>query len=278
VKTLERWAQIISRSLILPEVSGAMANLHRLNHNVYGVTGLFHPAGICVNAGFVITSDSIVHIDAGTTVSDGNYLISQSFKKAKGRKKLFLILTHHHSDHIFGMRVFKEEGARVIAHENVHKFLSHRTLPRFQRILDSYKSFIVKLMIKRFSYTKDEAERTLGDVKLFLPDEVFKGDKHLKMDEDELLLLYTPGHVPSEISIYHPKSKTLFAGDTIYEGMPLTTRFGGPKEWKLWIESLKKLNRLDIKKIVPGHGRICDKDEIQRNINYLQDLLDKRKT
>ncbi len=254
-----------------------LPNLHRLNSNVYGVTGLFHPAGVGVNAGFVITSASIVHIDAGTTVNDGEYLISQSFKKSKMKeKRLFLILTHHHSDHVFGMRVFKEKGAKVIAHENVYKFLCHRTLPLFRRTLDSYKPFIVKLMIKRYSYTREEAEQTLGDVQLFLPDEVFTEDKILEVDDDELLMLYTPGHVPSEISVYHPKSKTIFAGDTICEGMPLTTKFGGPKEWKLWIKSLEKLDRLDIKKIVPGHGKICGKDEIQRNIAFLENLLSNR--
>jgi len=131
-------------------------------------------------------------------------------------------------------------------------------------------------MVKDYSYTKEKAEQTLGDVKLFLPDEIFKEDMNLQIDDDKLLLLYTPGHVPSEISIYHPKSKTLFAGDTVYEGMPLTTRFGGLKQWKLWIQSLEKLDQLDIENIVPGHGRICGKDEIQKNIDYLKNLLSQK--
>jgi glyoxylase-like metal-dependent hydrolase (beta-lactamase superfamily II) len=174
------------------------------------------------------------------------------------------------------MRVFKEVGAKIIAHKNVRGFLSFRTPPLFRRVLKTYKPFIVKRMVKNHSYTKEKAEQTLGDVKLFLPDETLKEDMNLQIDDDELLLLYTHGHVPSEISVYHPKSKTLFAGDTIYEGMPLTTRFGGPKEWKLWIRSLEKLDKLGIKNIVPGHGRICGKEEIQRNIAYLENLLRQR--
>ena len=70
------------------KVSGTLPDIHYLNHNVYAVTGLFHPARIGVNAEFVITSDSIVHIDAGMTVSNGNYL--QSFEKAKKGKGCFL--------------------------------------------------------------------------------------------------------------------------------------------------------------------------------------------
>jgi len=250
-----------------------MVRLHRLSSNVYGVTGLFHLSNVGVNAGFVLTKNSIIHIDAGMTVADGNYRLTQSRKKAKNKENLFLILTHHHSDHTFGTRVFKEAGAKIIAHKNVRSFLSFRTPPLFRTVLKTYKPFIVKRMVKDYSYTKEKAEQTLGDVKLFLPDENFKEDMNLQIDDDELLLLYTPGHVPSEISVYHAESKTLFAGDTVYEEMPLTTRFGGPKEWKLWIQNLEKLDELDIESIVPGHGRICGKKEIQRNIDYLENLL-----
>ncbi|MEM3699473.1 MAG: MBL fold metallo-hydrolase [Candidatus Bathyarchaeia archaeon] len=254
-------------------------SVHRLNNKVYGVIGLFHPSSSAggTNAGFIITENSIVHVDAGMTIADGSYLLEQSRKMAGRKDNLILILTHHHSDHIFGMRVFKEAGAKVITHENVRKFLSHRTYHTwFKPIINSYKALIIKLMVKESLYTKEKAEEILGDVKLFLPDETFTKDTALQVDDDELLLLYTPGHVPSEISVYHPKSKTLFAGDTIYEGMPLTTRFGGQKEWRLWIQSLEKLNKLDIENIVPGHGKICGKDEIQRNIAYLKNLLGKR--
>ncbi len=131
-------------------------------------------------------------------------------------------------------------------------------------------------MVKRFSYTKEKAEEIIGDVKLYLPDEVFAKDMSLQVNGDELLLLHTPGHVPSEISVdisISSQIKVLFAGDAIYEGMPLTMKFGGPKEWKLWIQSLERLEGLEIEKIVPGHGKICSKDEIQRNIAYLEKVL-----
>lgn len=252
-----------------------MPELNSLGNNVYGVTDLRHVAGIGVNAGFILVSDTIIHIDSGMTITNGEYLFNKSKEKATKQKNLWLILTHHHSDHIFGMRVFKEAGAKVIAHENVLKILSHRRLPYFRTLRDSYKPFIVKMMVERFSYTKERAEKELGDVKLFPPDQTFKEDITLRVDNEELHLLYTPGHVPSEISVYHPKSKTLFAGDTIYEGMPLTTKFGGPKEWKQWIKSLEKLERLEAKNIVPGHGKICSKEEINRNIAYLEEILSK---
>jgi cyclase len=255
-----------------------MVELHDLNNNVYAVTNLFHPSGKGVNAGFLLTDKMIIHIDAGMTVADGNQLLTYSRERAATQDRLLLILTHHHSDHIFGMRAIKEAGAKIVAHKNVDDFLSFRTPPLFRRALNTYKPFIIKRMVKTYSYTKQKAEQTLENVKLFFPDEFFIQDIDIQVDGDELALLCTPGHVPSEISVYHPKSKVLFAGDAIYEGMPLTTKFGGPKEWNLWIESLRKLDELEIERIVPGHGKICSKDEIKRNIAYLENLLEKRKT
>ncbi len=65
-----------------------MVGLHRLNGNVYAVTALFHLSKVGVNAGFVTTKNSIIHIDAGMTVTDGNYLLAQSRKKAKNKENL----------------------------------------------------------------------------------------------------------------------------------------------------------------------------------------------
>jgi len=251
-----------------------MPELHSLAKNVFGVTKLYHPFG-SVNAGFLIIENSVVHIDAGTTISDGEYLLRSSFEKLEEKPKwLWLILTHNHSDHIFGMGVFKNAGAKVIAHKWVNSFLNHWTLPLFKRTKDTYKDFIVKMIVERGSQTRAQAERILGNVKLSLPDQVFERDFTLEVDgKDSLELIHTPGHTPGEISVYHPTSRTLFAGDTIYEGMPLTTKFGGPKQWRQWIESLQRLQQLDIKRIVPGHGNICVKEEIQRNISYLEQKL-----
>ncbi|MEM3823347.1 MAG: MBL fold metallo-hydrolase [Candidatus Bathyarchaeia archaeon] len=251
-----------------------MSEIHILDKGVYAVTNLYHPIA-SVNAGFMTTKNFVVHIDAGMTAIDGEYLLRASTEKlGKKPKEIWLVLTHNHSDHLFGMGAIKGAGAKVIAHRWVRQFLLHRTLPTFRRVIDTYKDFIVKKIAETKSQDVEQIEKTLGNVKLALPDIIFDEDFALKLDEeDEIELLYTPGHVPGEISVYHKVSKVLFAGDTIYAGMPPTTRFGGPKEWKQWIKSLQKLQELEIKKIVPGHGNVCEKDEIQRNIEYLEKML-----
>jgi cyclase len=221
------------------------------------VTNLGHPAVVTVNAGFVITPSTVVSIDAGMTVSDGMFLWQASHRLAPGCEKSYLILTHHHSDHTFGMRVFCERDVEVIAHTRVREFLEDDR--------GRYKVFIVE----RYIGNQDEGDRILGDVVLSLPDRLIEEDTVLKVDGQEIHLLATPGHVPSELCVYCPGSKVLFAGDAIYEGMPPNTRFAGPEEKAEWVRQLHRLKELDVEVIVPGHGKVCGKDEIDRNITLL---------
>jgi glyoxylase-like metal-dependent hydrolase (beta-lactamase superfamily II) len=103
----------------------------------------------------------------------------------------------------------------------------------------------------------------VSDVKLSAPDQTIEKDTVFIIGGEEFHVLCNPGHIHTELSVYHPKSGTLFAGDTIYEGSDLTTRFGGPAEWKEWIRQLNCLKKLEgLLAIIPGHGKLCGPEEI----------------
>ncbi|MDH4258463.1 MAG: MBL fold metallo-hydrolase, partial [Candidatus Aminicenantes bacterium] len=217
--------------------------VHRLQDNVFAVTGLYHSSGgrFGTNAGIIFTKNSVIFIDSGMSIASGEFLWKTAQEKMKGNENLYLILTHHHSDHVFGMRVMEEKGAQVIAHKLVEgEFIEMDG--------EQYKRFLVE----RSGWSKEQGDLIFGDVVLSQPDVLVEKDTVLNIDGEEIHILVTPGHVPDELSVYHPGSRTLFAGDAIYEGSRLTTRFGGPEEWKLWISHLERFKKLDIAIIVPG--------------------------
>ena len=237
--------------------------IHRLTDNVYAITDLFHSRGAKagVNAGIVFTDQSVVFIDAGMTVTSAQFLWKVAAEKMKGKDNIYLILTHHHSDHVFGMGVLKDEGATVIGHRKIVEELKDDN--------GWYKQIIINMD----GLDQETGDAIYGDVVLSVPDRCIEQDTILTIDGDEIHLLVTPGHVDDEICVYHPKSKTLFTGDAVYEGMKPNTRFGGPVGWRTWIYHLERLKKLEVATVVPGHGRLSASGVIDDNITFLEQCL-----
>ena len=231
----------------------------QLAENIYAVLDLAHPIG--VNAGFVVTKEGVVAIDAGLTHSSALTILGYIQAAAPGSLIRYLILTEHHSDHIFGAHVFKARGAEIIAHKLTRQYL--------QSAGDDY----VEARALEVPGGPDSGRTFYRNVELVLPDTTVGEVTDLLVGGELLKLIPTPGHLSDCISVYLPRSRILFAGDTIYSGYQPTTRFGDEQLWRQWIASLEHLKQLDIETIVPGHGPLCNKSEIGRNMEYLVGLL-----
>lgn len=188
----------------------------------------------------------------------GAFLWDAAQEQAPDAARSYLILTHHHSDHTFGMRIFREQGAEIVAHARVCEFLEDDQ--------GRYKAFIAEHYIG----SQEEGDRIVGDVVLSAPDRLIEVDTLLEVDGEAIHLEAMPGHVPSQLCVYVPGSKVLFAGDAVYQGMHPNARFAGPAEIREWVRQLCRLKELDIEVVVPGHGQLCGKDEIKRNIALLE--------
>jgi glyoxylase-like metal-dependent hydrolase (beta-lactamase superfamily II)/nitroreductase len=236
--------------------------VHELSADVFAVTDLYHSAGrgFGVNAGIIFTSHSVIFVDAGMSIASAEFLWQSAAARMHGGERLYLILTHHHSDHTFGMEVLKKRGATVIAHSGVNEWLENDK--------GEYKRY----MIERSGMTPEEGDRIFGEVVLSLPEIGISSDVLLNIDGDEIRIMHTPGHVHTELTVYHPRSRTLFTGDTVYEGSDPNTRFGGPVDWEAWISGLERLKDLEIGVLVPGHGHLSDERVIDRNIDFLRNL------
>jgi hydroxyacylglutathione hydrolase len=91
------------------------------------------------------------------------------------------------------------------------------------------------------------------------PDRILKEGDRLTPDRLDLEVIHTPGHSAGSICLYDRKRKILFSGDTVFsDGVGRTDLPGGdPKAME---ESLSRLLKLDVEKILPGHGDPVLKD------------------
>ncbi|UJF35458.1 MBL fold metallo-hydrolase [Paenibacillus hexagrammi] len=83
-------------------------------------------------------------------------------------------------------------------------------------------------------------------------------------------VIYTPGHTPDHISLYHIPSKTLISGDalTSHDGVLMPPDPNFTPNMPQALESLTKLQSLEIDQVITYHGGVCT-EGIQARISEI---------
>ncbi len=189
--------------------------------NIYYYEGV----GLDSNVYVIDEKDSALMIDTGTGKFI-TYLIEGMKDDGISPKKVNIILnTHAHFDHIGGDP--KLNGSKIYAHKIDAPYI---------------ETFDPKYTL---SYKKPE--RKLNVLVL---------DDKFKLGKRELKIIHTPGHTKGSICIYDKSTKTLFSGDTVFaEGQFGRVDLAGGN-MKDMIKSISKLEKIDVKNLLPGHSRI----------------------
>jgi hydroxyacylglutathione hydrolase len=168
-------------------------------------------------------------------IDPGCYFASEEqqltdFITQSGLKPVLLLNTHCHLDHIFGNRfVHKKYGLSLHLHRLEEPVLQYGPTSgqMWQLPFDNYDGELIFL---------EE-----GDV--------------VRLGDDELHVLFTPGHSPGSISFYHKEGKFVIAGDVLFQGSVGRTDLPGGS-FTILEESIRtKLYTLPQDVIVySGHG------------------------
>lgn len=164
--------------------------------------------------------------------------------KADFPKKYFIVInTHYHFDHIWGNYSFSD--CPIYAHQ------------------------LCKIMIQRHG-TRELQEQNIyfqGTQKLIPPNHCFDG-KQLMM-EDNLQLLYTPGHTLDGISVYDQMQEALFVGDTLEKPLVQLEEANLP-EYK---QTLEYFLTLPVVHFYAGHTLHLTKPDVIDTLAYINALL-----
>ena len=191
-------------------------------------------AGFISNAGVVITDKGVVIIDALGTPSLANKLL-QEIRKITDKPVLKVFVTHYHADHIYGLQVFKEQGAEIIAPQGAYEYIDS----------DAASS---RLEERQFSLEPWVNE----DTKIVVPDKIIDKSEEISVGGFSFILSYVgPAHSDGDMTVYVENDRVLFTGDLIFEGrVPLL----GSDNTKHWLETLKTIESKKLHALVPGHG------------------------
>lgn len=190
------------------------------------------------NVGWFLVGDEVVVVDAGADAATGKALLDK-IQETAGKPVRYLIITHAHGDHAGGTGVFVAAGADVISSES-----SAPSLAPLVGGASKSKSSLLALSerLVLFGNTRRVAIYFLG-----------------------------PAHTAGDIVVLLPDEKILFSGDIVlgkrapYMQSPDVDPSG-------WENILARLAKLDIEKIVPGHGTLGTRQAIADTYGYVKKM------
>jgi len=229
--------------------------------NVYYVQGVSEMGSsanqnFISNAGFVVTPAGVVVIDALGSPELARRLLAEIAKVTK-KPIHTVVLTHYHADHIYGLQVFKEAGARIVAHGAAREYLTSDTAR-------------LRLEASRQELWPWVDEKT----RLVSADEWLTGPQTLTVGGVRFdIQPVGPSHTAEDLVVYLPQQKVLFAGDLVFRNR---IPFVGQADSRHWIEAMQSLLTFDTRWVVPGHGPISNdpKADMTLTRDYLMYLRD----
>lgn len=206
------------------------------------------------NVGAISLNNFCIAIDSTMYVSTGDVFRTKLEEHFKVPVK-FLIITHYHSDHTFGMKSFND----IVSISNIHVSENLQN----PEISERYKGYVQEL----------EKDDPLGKgIEFLLPTLLFTESVIINDENLSVEVNHVGGHTSGSSFIFFPEEKVLFAGDLIFEDkFPYAGDVTCDPE--KWITAMKRMKALNPDFIIPGHGPVMKgSDKLDRHEKFFIDL------
>src|SRR4030081_149664 len=214
------------------------------------------------NAGFVVTSDGVVVFDALGTTSLG-WALLQQIRKVTDKKVRYVIASHYHADHIYGLQAVKDHSeAVIVAQERAGEYKENEDTAdeKANQRLEQRRGVLFPWVDK--------------NTRVVPPDITFRDHMTIALGDKRLTLLYAgPAHSSSDMMMLVEPDGVLFAGD-IVQNSRIPHMNSDDVSTTQWLAALSEGERLDPKFIIPGHGKASTqaKQAIAFTRDYIQTL------
>lgn len=247
-------------ALTSPAAHAFQPKAEKVVDNVYALIGPLGQRsadndGLNANFGFIVTPTGVILIDSGASRL-GAEKIAAAIGKVTDQPVRWVINTGSQDHRWLGNDYFAGQGAEVIA---------------LSRTAATQADFAAQHME---GLTRFLGERMRGTKPLPAPRTLTGNPATLELGGETLMLAYTDAHFPGDAWVWLPKRSVMFSGDLVF-----VDRMLGILPWSSVKNSQHAFHALAALKptyIVPGHGRVCDLDQAQRETgDYLDFLAEK---
>jgi len=247
---------VVLSALFLVTIFGgtdfAQAGLTKIADNVYAYENVKNagPANsFSANAGIIVGNDGIVVVDTLISAKEAQRFI-KDIRKISDKPIRYVINTHSHLDHTFGNAEFVKLGTVIISQANCRENM----LKNSEETLKN---------AAQHGLTPAQMEGT----KIAYPTVTFTDRMTIYLDNQPIELIYIgPSHTTGSIMVNLPAQKVLFAGDILFTDFH---PYLGDGDIPGWIKNLDYIESLHVEKIIPGHGPVSGKGDIEDMKSYL---------
>ena len=187
------------------------------------------------NAGFFVTDDGVVVVDALGSPALAQELLRE-IHRVTPQALRYVVVTHYHADHIYGLQTLAQAGAKVIGHASAREYLNSDTA---QRRLEASRIDLAPWI---------DANTRLVPADQWLATQ----ETRFRLGSMDFVVDHVgPAHTPEDVVVFVPQLGVLFAGDLFFQGR---IPFVGQADSRLWIQALNRLMKYQPKIVIPGHG------------------------
>jgi glyoxylase-like metal-dependent hydrolase (beta-lactamase superfamily II) len=235
--------------------------LKRVSEHVYFVQGVPGVAtdneGFISNAGVIVTGAGVVVFDALGTPALSRMLLKK-IRLVTDEPVVRVIVSHYHADHVYGLQVFEDMNAEILAPAGSEKYLAS----------DGARE---RLEERRFTLDPWVNDKT----RLVFPDQYLSEGKQFRLGDVEFVITVVGNaHSDGDLTLYVEPDRVLFSGDIIFEGR---VPFLGDSNTRRWVRILERMEKEQLVALVPGHGGVAGKpnEAISLTRRYLVYLREK---
>lgn len=208
--------------------------------------------GLNANYGVIVTPAGTILIDSGASRL-GAQRLENAVRSVTDQPIGWVVNTGSQDHRWLGNDYFVAKGAETIA--------LARTAATQEQLGEQQVQGLERFLGERLGGTRPQpaTRRLSGD------------EATLELGGETLVLGYTDAHFPGDAWVWLSKQGVLFSGDLVYVDrllgvMPTSSVRKGQK-------AFHALERLAPRRIVPGHGRVCDLAQARRETGDYYDFL-----
>jgi glyoxylase-like metal-dependent hydrolase (beta-lactamase superfamily II) len=169
-----------------------------------------------------------------------------------------VIVSHYHADHIYGLQVFEDLDAEILAPAGAEKYLASENARE-------------RLEERRFTLDPWVND----DTRLVYPDRYLGEGMQFRLgDVDFIVSVVGNAHSDGDLTLYVSPDRVLLSGDIIFEGR---IPFVGDANTRHWAQVLERMETEQLVALIPGHGSVAENpnDAISLTRRYLSFLRDR---